>query len=116
MSGKQPYALRPANGQPFFFAGLWSLARNLPEKYAVSGQRTAAILTTQAAVSIAGIHHRMPVALTPEGARDWLASGDDTKDLEQRLAAGRHDAYEAWPVSTRVNRPSNNDATLLDTV
>lgn len=112
--GKQPYAIRPADGEPFFFAGLWSLARNLPKDHPAGGQRTAAILTMPADTSIAKIHDRMPVALTSAGARAWLKPGDDTSELQQRLVSGRHQRFEAWPVSTRVNRPAHNDATLLE--
>lgn len=66
---KQPFAIRPKNTQPFFFAGVWSLARNLPADHPAANNRTAAILTAEADASIADIHHRMPIALTPDGAK-----------------------------------------------
>lgn len=110
---KQPYVVRPADGQPFFFAGIWSWPRSLPIRHKAAGSRTAAILTTAAAASIAHVHARMPVALNAQGANDWLAAGTDTVELQQRLVAGRHASFEAWPVSTRINRPSNDDAVLL---
>lgn len=113
---KQPFVIRPAHGAPFFFAGLWSLARSLPETHKAAGQRTFAILTTQAAPSIAAIHHRMPVALTDAGARAWLQSGADSGELRQRLVDGRHGEYESWPVSSAVNSPKNDDSRLLDAV
>jgi len=113
---KQPYAIRPANGAPFFLAGLWSLAKNLPESHKAAGQRTFAIITTQAAPSLAAIHHRMPIALTDEGARAWLRRGEDSGELRQRLVDGRHGEYESWPVSSAVNSPKNDDPRLLDAV
>lgn len=114
---KQPYAIRPADATPFFFAGLWSLASNLEQTHKAAGQRTFAILTTQAAPSIADIHHRMPIALTDEGARAWLKPhGDDVDALHRLLAERSHDDYESWPVSTAVNSPNNDDARLLDPV
>lgn len=114
--GKQPHAIRPADGAPFFLAGLWSVARNLPDTHPASGACTATILTTQADAAIAPIHQRMPVALTPAGARAWLESEDDTARLQQCLVNGRHAQFEAWPVSTRVNRPALDDATLINPV
>lgn len=113
---KQPYAIRPAHGAAFFFAGLWSLARRLPETHKAARQRTFAILTTQAAPSIAAIHHRMPIALTDAGARAWLEPNDDGDALQGLLADTRYDDYESWPVSTAVNSPKNDDASLLDAI
>lgn len=111
---KQPYAIRPANGAPFFFAGLWSLARSLRETHKAAGERTFAILTTRAAPAIAAIHHRMPVALTDEGARAWLEPTDQADALHRVLADARHRDYESWPVSAAVNSPKNDKPALLE--
>ena len=63
--GKQPYRVTRADGAPFAFAGLWASWRG--------ELRTCSIVTTAAMESIAQIHDRMPVILTPGGERDWLA-------------------------------------------
>lgn len=65
--GKQPYRVTRADGAPFAFAGLWASWRG--------ELRTCSIVTTAALESIAQIHDRMPVILTPDGERDWLAGG-----------------------------------------
>lgn len=113
---RQPHLIRPADRQPFFLAGLWSQAKVLDPEHRAAGARTFAILTTQADQAIAHIHDRMPVALTAEGARTWLAPGDDTEELQQRLADGRHRSFETWPISRRVNSPENDDASVIEPV
>ena len=115
-SGKQPYVIRPAGGEPFFFAGIWAFARNLPADHRAAGCRTFAILTTAADPSIGHIHHRMPIALTEKGARSWLETGTEPEDLHRRLERGRHGTYESWPVSSAVNKPDNDDPALLEPI
>lgn len=52
----------------------------------------------------------MPVALTDQGARAWLAEGTSHSELLTRLDAGMFSDYEFWPVSTAVNNPTNREA------
>ncbi|MAA75720.1 MAG: DUF159 family protein [Salinisphaeraceae bacterium] len=111
---KQPYALAPQSSEPFFMAGIWSLARSLPDDHPGAGQRTFAILTRPADPQIQDVHHRMPVVLTPAGARAWLEAGEDPADLKTRLEQHRHERFLTWPVSPRVNNPDNDDAAVID--
>ena len=82
---KQPYAIRPSAGEPFFFAGIWSKASRLPENHAAAGQVTFAILTGQPNDDIAHVHNRQPQALTAE-LSEILAREDD---YESRLDMAR---------------------------
>jgi putative SOS response-associated peptidase YedK len=53
-----------------------------------------------------------------EGAWDqWLDPAlDDVALLESLLAPAPDEWFEAYPVSSRVNSPQNNDADLLEQV
>lgn len=108
----QPYAVQP-DVDGFFLAGVWSLARALPAEHPLHGQRTFAIVTQPPSPDVAFIHHRMPVALDDHGAKAWLAPGEDSHALHHIIAQHAYTALTTTPVSTRVNRPQNDDPELL---
>ena len=102
---KRPMRVAMRSGEPFAFAGLWSVWTD-PE-----GNRTpsCAIITTEANDLLRPIHHRMPVIL-PEQAEDlWLDTAlDDSDALTQLLEPYSKDALEAYEVSGLVNSASND--------
>ena len=54
----------------------------------------------------------MPVILPPEAYERWLANIEpDPLDLLTPFPA---ELMTMWPISTRVNKPDNDDPTLLD--
>ncbi len=57
------YAIRPADGQLFYMAGIYRIE---------SGRPVFSILTREPAESIAFIHDRMPVILPRDLVRDWI--------------------------------------------
>jgi len=69
------------------------------------------ILTMPANEIVSPAHDRMPVVLSPEGARRWLE--DPRFDLRGRTAELGRDLV-ATPVSTRVNSTANDDPACLD--
>jgi putative SOS response-associated peptidase YedK len=71
---KQPYYIHPAGGVLFAFAGLWESWSD-PR----GGQpplETCAILTTDANQTMAAVHERMPVIVSPVEYSAWLSGGD----------------------------------------
>jgi putative SOS response-associated peptidase YedK len=60
---------------------------------------------------LAEVHHRMPVALTPEGARLWLSGDPAGNALLDPCAADRLDFY---PVSRDAGNWWNDAAYLLE--
>lgn len=107
--GKVPHWIHPADGGLLTFAGLWEEWR--PED--AEPVRTYTILTTRANGFMRRIHDRMPVVLSP-GERDaWLGPDASTRDLEALLGPGPEDLLAAYPVSTRVNSPANDDPRLI---
>ena len=106
---KQPYAIALQSGKPFGIAGIWESWKH-PE----SGEmiRTFCIITCPANALVAAIHDRMPVILPPEVYERWLANIEpDPRDLLVPFPA---ELMMMWPISTRVNKPDNDDPTILD--
>jgi putative SOS response-associated peptidase YedK len=104
--GKQPYFVRMRNGRLFAFAGLWDRWGG-PDKDVIE---TCTILTTTANALLAPIHDRMPVIVPPGEYDRWL--DPELKDLDSLsclLVPFPPEEMHAFPVSPRVNNPSNND-------
>jgi SOS response associated peptidase (SRAP) len=57
------------------------------------------------------IHDRMPAILEPKSYERWLGPETDQHDL---LMTYPSEPMVMWPISTRVNSPDNDDASLLD--
>jgi putative SOS response-associated peptidase YedK len=109
--GKQPYYIHMKDGSPFAFAGLWESWRDAQEI------RSCTIITTEANELVGDIHNRMPVILAPEDYSLWL--DPDFKEREALTSLLRpypNDAMEAYPVSRRVNSPSNNAPGCIERV
>jgi putative SOS response-associated peptidase YedK len=102
---KQPYYFTVRGGEPFAFAGLWDVWHEGQE----DELRTCALITTKPNPLAATVHDRMPAILPPSAYADWLDPESDPEDLLHLLEPYPPDEMEAWPVSTRVNRPSNDD-------
>jgi putative SOS response-associated peptidase YedK len=72
--------------------------------------RTFCVITCPANDLVADIHDRMPVILAPEDYARWISGVPDPRDLMKPFPS---DLMTMWPISTRVNKPENNDADLL---
>jgi len=107
---KQPYHIKMEDDSTFAFAGLW-------ETWGMNGEkiRSCAIITTDANQLMHEVHHRMTVILHPEDYGIWLDPNFDEKEpLMSLLKPYPADAMEAYPVSKRVNKPSNNVPSVLE--
>ncbi len=61
------------------------------------------------------IHHRMPVILHPENYGVWLDRGFGEKEaLMDLLRPYPSDEMEAYPVNRRVNKPANNEPSVVE--
>ena len=105
---KQPYAIAMKDGSPFGLAGLWE---NWKDPTTGKWERTFAIITLPSNDLVAQIHDRMPAILEPFGYERWLGPEPDPHDL---LITYPSEPMTMWPISTRVNRPENDDPSLLD--
>ncbi len=97
---KQPYCFEVNRGELFSFAGLWE-TWNDPNGKALE---TCSILTTTPNAVTSAVHDRMPVILDPRCYDLWLdVISEFLKPFDARL-------MRCFPVSSRVNRPDNDDA------
>lgn len=72
-------------------------------------------MTTAPNAEMIDIHNRMPVILTPEQEKLWLANSDDQL-LEEILRPLQDKSLEIVEVSKDVNSPRNNFPSLLEPV
>jgi putative SOS response-associated peptidase YedK len=107
---KQPFYIRGKTEGPLAFAGLYETWTG-PNGEEVD---TAAIVTTRANGTLAPLHDRMPVILSPEAFDLWLnCTAVDARTAEALIAPAPDDLLQAWPVSRDVNRTANDRATLI---
>jgi putative SOS response-associated peptidase YedK len=55
----------------------------------------------------------MPAILLPKDYTRWLSDEPDPRDLMRLFPAG---LMRMWPISTRVNKPENDDPSILEPV
>ena len=106
---KRPYAIGKKSGEPFALAGIWE---NWQRPGSDEWIRTFAIITCPANDLIRPIHDRMPVIIAPIHYDRWLCSREsDPRDL---LVPFSSEPMTMWPISTRVNKPDNDDPVILE--
>jgi len=109
-SGKTPYYIRLKNDPVMGFAGLWDIWTN-PE-----GERieSCTIITTAANEVIRPLHDRMPLIIRPDAYGVWLTGNvDGASDVVGMPSSVQ---LETYPVSTRVNKPVNDDPRCIERV
>jgi putative SOS response-associated peptidase YedK len=110
---KVPFYIH-TNDQPIFaFAGLWDSSRTDDGIYIESVTH----ITLPANNLVGEIHNtkqRMPAILEKSDRDAWLTG--TREEAWETLAPYPDDLMVAWPVSTRVNKPLNNDSRLIEPV
>ncbi|MGH3382027.1 MAG: SOS response-associated peptidase [Actinoallomurus sp.] len=109
---KQPHFIRPVGGGLLPMAGLYAVWRS-PE--APDGRLlSCTVITTEATDDVGRIHDRMPMLVEPERFAAWLDPAlthpDEVRSLLVPAAEGR---LESYPVSTAVNKVTNNGPELV---
>ncbi len=108
-SGKQPFLIQMTDKSPFAFAGLWEIWQNAQDGINLE---SCTIIVTDANPFMALIHDRMPVILSPDDYECWLDS--DRQVGVSLLKACPGEWLDAYPVSSYVNSPRNNDVRCID--
>lgn len=99
---KVPYFFHRPDDALFWLAGLATTD--------AEGERTVAVLTTDANATARAIHGRMPVMLPDdEAAAAWIEPEADAGSLEDVLRPAPDEFIDTYPVSRRVNKPDNYD-------
>jgi putative SOS response-associated peptidase YedK len=107
---KQPFFIHKPDDSQFAFAGLWERWR--PPKDAEPVE-TFTIITTTPNELMAGIHNRMPVILREDDYNVWLNPESPPDELKSLLVPFP-DELEAFPVSTHVNSPKNDNPACIE--
>lgn len=103
---KTPYYIQISDSTPMAMAGIWETWVS-PKGQAIE---TCSILTTAANSVVAPIHDRMPVILSMDNFSRWLdTSIQDIKPLRYLFNPYPPEQMQAYPVSTLVNNPSNDN-------
>ena len=108
---KQPFYIRSKSGEPVAFAGLWETWEG------PNGEEldTAAIVTTRANRTLSPIHDRMPAVVPPEAFDLWLDCANvDATTAAALLAPAQEDLFEAYEISTAVNRTANDNPKVIE--
>lgn len=106
--GKTPYLIEMKDGAPFALAGLWERwSKGEP------ALETFTIITCAPNALVRELYSTMPVILDREVWDAWLHSADTTipQAVLQPYPAAR---MRARVVSKRVNKPENDDASVID--
>ena len=129
--GKQPYYVRPRDGRPIVFAGLYewwndpSKAEDDPERWLLS----TSIMTTDSPpagyaggmlAELTALHDRVPLPMDRDTMDAWLDHGAaDAAGLVDLVRAGAHDVAEGWTidaVGTAVGNVRNDFPELIEPV
>ncbi len=103
---KTPHHIRMKDSRVFFFAGIWE-SWDGPNEEAID---SCAIITTEPNPLMKRIHTRMPVIMEGDNALKWIDPATQSlKPLSPLLVPFDESEMVAFPVSTRVNSPRNND-------
>ena len=108
---KQPFFIHRLDGQPFALAGLW-------EHWEKDGEviESGAIIVTEGNKLMSPIHDRMPVIIDPENFNRWLDPGVSSDAVADLLVPHDEYGFEAYPISTAVNKPANNNPSLIERI
>lgn len=108
---KQPFYVERADRAPLLFAGLWE---SWSDPVSTARTESCSILTTEASPSISTLHTRMPAVLEPELCDAWLdTTCEDVEPLQRLLRPAPEGVLTFHPVSSRVNSPRHDDASLV---
>src|SRR5215472_19285142 len=90
--------------------GLWE---NWKDPASSDWIRTIAVITTDANELVSTIHNRMPLILPPSDYARWLSDEPDPRELMRPFPSA---PMRMWPISTRVNKPVNDDPSIVEQI
>jgi putative SOS response-associated peptidase YedK len=107
--GKVPHYITLKKGGLFSFAGLYEVWRDAEGKEL----KTFTIITTTPNELMEPIHNRMPVILERDVEGLWLDEDAPPEGLLSLLTSYPAHKMTAFPVSDKVNKPIDNDESLI---
>ena len=104
---KKPHFVKMKDQALFAFAGLWSTWDS-----GNASLNTFTIITAEANKKLSPLHSRMPVILHPKSYETWLTA--NAKSLSSLFSGCLEEKLEYHEISTAINSPKNNQASLLN--
>ncbi len=101
----QPYHFRSQKGTLLAFAGLYEAWHGEGGEVIES----CTVLTTKASADLEGVHHRMPVILSPERFERWLDTESNSIPLELMMQSAPEGTLRRQAVGRGVNNPRLDD-------
>lgn len=109
---RQPHYIRRADGKLACFAGLLSWRKEEGKE----GFLTCALITREAAPSIADVHHRMPVVLQDTDLSRWVDRSLVDPSAVAALLEGAQSGFVHHPVTPRLNAAKTDEADFIEPV
>ncbi|HXY36302.1 MAG TPA: SOS response-associated peptidase [Planctomycetaceae bacterium] len=107
---KQPFFIHMKDDRPFAFAGLWDRWKRGDQAI-----ESCSIIVSNANELVEPIHDRMPVILDQEDYARWLdPKNQDTAALQGLLRPYPAEGMTAFPISTLVNSPRNDQPECIE--
>ena len=114
---KQPYFIHRKDGAPLFFAGLWARWQGTDKQGQATTVESCTILTAEASSTLEEIHPRMPLVLDRGLYEQWIdGSIAEIERLKQIIECRARDIYDAYPISTYVNKPAHDSPACLEAI
>jgi putative SOS response-associated peptidase YedK len=110
---KQPFYITLNDQDVFGFAGLWDSSTGA-DGVAVESCTIVTMPANHLMAEIHNVKHRMPAILRVEDRETWLTGPPEAAFTVIKQYPDTH--MVATPVSTRVNKPQNNDSTLIEAI
>jgi putative SOS response-associated peptidase YedK len=110
-SDKAPFRIFLKTAELFAMAGIWETWKDAEGKPINS----FSIITTTPNALMEKLHNRMPVILSPENEATWLHE-NNIEILKELLVPFDSNQMDAYPVSTKVNSPANNNEEIIEEV
>ena len=108
---KVPSMIRPKLDKGLFLAGLWDRWEKGSELI-----ESFTVLTTEACEGLAQVHKRQPVMLNSEEALKWIDLEIPTQELESLMRPRLPVELELIPVSTYVNKSTNQGQECMESI
>jgi len=128
---KQPYFVRPKDGSPIFFAGLYEWWKDPAAEDAdapwilsmtiLTGPSPEAGAEPPILDQLSGLHDRLPLPMSRSMMDEWLSAGEVSKDeaahLVNQVVANAYEVASEWemyPVDPAVGSVRNNGPELIE--
>lgn len=113
---KIPYFVKPVDSHAMLIAAIYQPANDTSQTDAASKSEERSqvcVVTVEANDTMAEVHHRMPVILSPKDALTWIQPSD-TPAITELMRPASNDAVELIEVGNYVNSARNEGPECIE--